>query len=332
MLAFVDVFDDSLILARTKMILTPLKLKNPWLIAVWPGVGNVAISAGYYLMAKLRMSYLADFSGDETPESTPAHVKDGMIQPLQQPANRLFVWHDPSETHDIVLFVGESHSQRGDVGFSRRLMNFAKKLGVERVFTFAAVATSQMLPAEETGVSGVINDKASLVDLEQMDIRPFNEGTIDGPIAVLLTVAAEMNVPGVGLLGEIPRVFLRIPCPRASLSILEKFKGIANLDLDTTELAEHCRTTDEKIDEILDRVQHAIDEDISQLVDGEMQIIKQNPLDADERRRIEKLFSEAERDRAKGYELKQELDRLDAFDAYEDRFLDLFGDSGTGET
>jgi hypothetical protein len=32
-----------------------LKLNQPWLVAVWPGMGHVAISAGYYLMAKLGM-------------------------------------------------------------------------------------------------------------------------------------------------------------------------------------------------------------------------------------------------------------------------------------
>ena len=42
-----------------------IKLKNPWLVAVWPGMGNVAISAGYYLMAKLGMHLLAEFPARE---------------------------------------------------------------------------------------------------------------------------------------------------------------------------------------------------------------------------------------------------------------------------
>ena len=33
-----------------------LKFNKPWLVAVWPGMGHVAISAGYYLMAKLGMT------------------------------------------------------------------------------------------------------------------------------------------------------------------------------------------------------------------------------------------------------------------------------------
>lgn len=44
----------------------------------------------------------------------------------------------------------------------------------------------------------------------------------------------------------------------------------------------------------------------------------------EDERHIERLFHEASRDRAKAYELKQELDRLGVFRDYEDRFLDLF--------
>lgn len=38
------------------------KLKHPWLVAVWPGMGHIALSAGYYLLAKLGMHQLAEFT------------------------------------------------------------------------------------------------------------------------------------------------------------------------------------------------------------------------------------------------------------------------------
>jgi hypothetical protein len=31
------------------------KLVHPWLVAVWPGMGNVALNAAFYLLAKLEM-------------------------------------------------------------------------------------------------------------------------------------------------------------------------------------------------------------------------------------------------------------------------------------
>jgi hypothetical protein len=42
------------------------------------------------------------------------------------------------------------------------------------------------------------------------------------------------------------------------------------------------------------------------------------------RRHIEQLFKQTERDRSTVAELKAELDRLDLFKEYEDRFLGLF--------
>ena len=42
------------------------------------------------------------------------------------------------------------------------------------------------------------------------------------------------------------------------------------------------------------------------------------------RERIERLFTEAAKDRSKAFELKRELDRLGLFKDYENRFLDLF--------
>jgi len=41
------------------------RLDRPWLIAAWPGMGHVALSAGYYLISKLDMNQFAELSADE---------------------------------------------------------------------------------------------------------------------------------------------------------------------------------------------------------------------------------------------------------------------------
>jgi hypothetical protein len=51
-------------------------------------------------------------------------------------------------------------------------------------------------------------------------------------------------------------------------------------------------------------------------------------MDPADRDRIERLFRQAVKDRAKAYELKRELDRLELYREYEDRFLDLFKKPG----
>ena len=53
-------------------------------------------------------------------------------------------------------------------------------------------------------------------------------------------------------------------------------------------------------------------------------------LSAEDRSRIETLFTQTAKDRAKAFELKQLLDKLGVFREYEDRFLDLFRKTGGG--
>jgi proteasome assembly chaperone (PAC2) family protein len=299
------------------------KLNNPWLVAVWPGMGHVAISAGYYLMAKLGMELLAEFSPAELFDVESVEVKQGVIEPVQRPRSRLFVWRDPDERRDIVVFIGEAQPQSGKYAFCHRLIEFAKELGVERVFTFAAMAT-QMHPEHEARVFAAATDGATLAELEPLELELLEGGQISGLNGILLGAAAEAGLPGACLLGEMPHIFLQFPFPKASLAVLETFKSLARLEVDTAELREQAQAVEQKLGEILDRVQHemghppAVDEDYSPEPPEEPR------LSAEDEARIEELFRQAEDNRAKAYELKQELDRCDVFKDYEDRFLDLF--------
>src|SRR5438552_18290023 len=117
------------------------KLTQPWLVAVWPGMGQVAISAGYYLMAKLGMHGLAEFSPRELFDVEHVEVKKGSIRSGRLPRSRFFSWQDPHGERDIVVFIGEAQPPIGRYAFCQRLLEFAADLGVERVVTFAAMAT-----------------------------------------------------------------------------------------------------------------------------------------------------------------------------------------------
>ena len=118
-----------------------LKLHDPWLVAVWPGMGQVAISAGYYLMAKLGMHLLTEFPAHELFDVEHVEVKDGLIRTGRLPRSRLFVWKCPQCRHDVVLFIGDAQPSKGRYGFCHRLIEFVQDLGVETVYTFAAMAT-----------------------------------------------------------------------------------------------------------------------------------------------------------------------------------------------
>jgi proteasome assembly chaperone (PAC2) family protein len=301
-----------------------LQLNHPWLVAIWPGMGNVALNAGIYLLAKLNMSMVAELEANHLFDLDQVEVKEGIIQKGQRPRNRFFVWTDPNKVHDIVVFLGEVQPPIGKFHFCRQLIAYAKELGVERVFTFAAMAT-QMHPEQPSRVFGASTDAKSLEELKRLELEILQNGNIGGLNGVLLGAAAESGLRGTCLLGEIPHIFSQFPFPKASLAILEVFTTISGFELDFTEMAEQAKMMEEQLGELLARVEQTY----SQHLSGEGEEYTPEPIEEEKispanQERIEKLFEQAARDRSKAFELKQELDRLSVFKDYEDRFLDLF--------
>jgi len=303
-----------------------LRLNNPWLVAVWPGMGHVAISAGYYLMAKLGMHLLAELSAQELFDVEHVEVKGGLIHTGRIPRSRFFVWNDPRGKHDIVVFLGEAQPPRGKYAFCLSLIEFARGLGVERVFTFAAMAT-QMHPKADSRVFGAATDEESLAELKRLELEVLEDGHIGGLNGVVLGVAADHGLRGACLLGEMPHIFTQFPFPKASLAVLEVFTTIADIEIDFTELSEQARDMEQKLGELLAQVERAYENE--QQVPTEEETVSRSPAEEERlrpevRRRIEQLFEQAKQDRSYAYELKRELDRLNVYPEYEDRFLDLF--------
>jgi proteasome assembly chaperone (PAC2) family protein len=322
-----------------------LQLNQPWLVAVWPGMGHVALNAGVYLLSKLGMTELAEFEAGEAFDVDAVEVKGGILHPVRRPRNRFFTWTDPNKKHDLVVFVGEAQPPAGKYAFCRRVIDFAREHGVERVFTFAAMAT-QMHPAHESRVFGAATDKTNLDELKRLELDVLEDGQIGGLNGVLLGAAAEVGLNGACLLGEMPHIFAQVPFPKASHAILDAFITLAGIELDLTELAVVARDVEEQLGELLARVeeQYGHGTPAETESEGEQAPGAEEAEEAEEeagepaaaphprpaasrsaeRGRIEELFEVAAKDRSKAFELKQELDRLGLFKQYEDRFLDLF--------
>jgi proteasome assembly chaperone (PAC2) family protein len=292
-------------------------------------MGHVALNAGVYLLAKLGMTAVAEFEVGELFDVDQVEVKQGVIQTVRKPRNRFFVWTDPNREHDLVVFLGEAQPPVGKYQFCRQVIGYARELGVERVFTFAAMAT-QMHPEHRSRVFGATTDPAGLGELQQLELELLEDGQIGGLNGVLLAAAAEAGLRGACLLGEMPHIFAQLPFPKASLAILEVFTTIAGIDLDLGELADQAKSVEQQLGDLLARVEAQYrrqsgggDEDEDEPVGLQPEPDEDEEQHVD-RGRIEELFAEAARDRSKAFELKRELDRLGLFKEYEDRFLDLF--------
>jgi uncharacterized protein len=131
-----------------------------------------------------------------------------------------------------------------------------------------------------------------------------------------------------------PHIFQQLPFPKASLAVLEAFSTIVNIQIDLSELSEQAKEVELKLGELLEKVKEALEEppdeegvEEGEPVDFEPAAVEDGPT-SDDRDHIEKLFRQARANRTKAYELKRELDRLQLYREYEDRFLDLFKSPG----
>jgi hypothetical protein len=284
----------------------------------------VALNAGVYLLAKLSMSIIAEFEVEELFDVDHVEVKDGIIQTGRRPRSRMFLWTDPKEKHDLVVFLGEAQPPVGKYTFCRQLLAHARQIGVERIFTFAAMAT-QMHPEHRSRIFGAATDQESLEELKRLELEVLEDGHIGGLNGVLLGAAAEEGLRGACLLGEMPHIFSQLPFPKASLAILEAFTTMADVDLDLGELSEQARATEQQLGEILARVEQSFgQQEVEEEQGYGREAVEEEKVHATDKQRIERLFEQSARDRSKAFELKQELDRLGVFKEYEDRFLDLF--------
>jgi proteasome assembly chaperone (PAC2) family protein len=304
-----------------------LKLNQPWLVAVWPGMGNVALNAGVYLLAKLGMTGIAEFESGDLFDIEHVEVKNGLIQAPRRPRNRFFAWKAPQGGRDLVVFLGEAQPPLGKYPLCRQIARYARELGVERVFTFAAMAT-RMHPGQPSRVFAAATDAAGLEELKRLDLEVIEDGNIGGLNGVLLGVAAESGLRGACVLGEMPHIFSQLPFPKASLAILEVFSTLTGIELDFAELSEQAQTTEQQLGELLERVEQEFGQaslpEPGETSAGPEPALEEDAPDPAIRDRITALFERAKKDRTKAFELKRELDRLGLFKEYEDRFLDLF--------
>lgn len=305
-------------------------LRHPWLLAAWPGMGGVAVIAAAYLVRSLDMDEVLEIPGRDYFDIQNIEVSRGIAQPPRFPRGVFYEWRNPNAERDLLVFVGEAQPTRNAAQLCQTIIEYAKSRGVERVVTFASMAT-QLAPSDPSRVHGVATDPDLLGELRRLEVAPLKEGQIGGLNGVLLAASHEEDVPAECIMAEIPYFAAGAPNPKAAKSALETFCALADLHIDLAELEEQGRLVDEQLEELLERMKEATRQEHeksefeeSAFMDPDAEEEPEEKLDYASRQRIERLFDEAKQDRSKALQLKEELDRLGVFDQYEDRFLDLF--------
>lgn len=306
-------------------------LLNPWLVAAWPGMGSVALTAASYLVSKLGGRLVQTIVKREYFDINTVAIEEGVVQRSTQPKSTLHaIQGSPGSGRDLLVFLGEAQPSHKGYEFCHEIIDVALSRGVRRIVTFAAMATP-IQPTAAPRVFGVASESGLLPLLKRHNVGVLKEGQISGLNGVLLAAAAERGVEAFCLLGELPFFAVGIPNPKASLAVLQAFSRIAGVEVELGELEEQARMVERGLVELLERASRPNVQDPSESPGDDAPAIPEPPAEPEPDRpsaavlaRIEDLFRRARSDKAHALKLKSELDKLGLFKQFEDRFLDLF--------
>jgi hypothetical protein len=293
----------------------------PLMFAAWTGAGNVGILSIDYLRRKLNAHLFAqiDMSAFITPDSI--SVTGGVASFPAAPQSVFYHHHNP----DIVIFESNAHvGGKNDVEVMKAILGLAQRLETPRIYTAAALPLS-MSHTDPSKTLFAANNASLIPELMDRGLEPMTQGAISGLNGLMLGFAAKSGIDAVCLLSTIPSYAGSLTYPKGATSVVGAIGELTGAQICMDELDAHARSVEPMFDHIEGKLRdfyagadtHSTEENAVERVDH--QEVPKYIME-----RIERLFESAATDRAKAGELKNELDKWNLYELYENRFLDLF--------
>ncbi len=305
------------------------RLKDPYLICAWPGMGEVAFKAAQYLVDKLKAEEFAEIEPGDFFYLTGNVVQEGILSLPQLPYSKFYFWKNKSGKNDLIILISSAQPDLARAqDYCNRIITLAKGFKVKTVIGFAAMPQ----PIEHTQQPGVwfsATSRELCGNLKKYNLNLLYEGQISGMNGLFLGIAKKEGFRGFCLLGEIPLYAIQIENPKASHALLKALSQILNIQLDFSGLIEQVNIIEGEIEKLLEYLKLGSQGQSGPIGEDEIEKIKKTlsqltKLPASMKEKIDKLFEQARQDITKANELKLELDKWNVYKEYEDRFLDLF--------
>ena len=319
------------------------RLKSPYLIVAWPGMGEVAVTAANYLINELKAQEFAQISPGEFFYSTGSIISSGILEIPLLPQGKFYFWKNPATkressannsgkkivAHDLIIFLSNAQPDlsRAD-SYAKIIINLAKDLKVESIVSLASMpqATDH---TQKSAVWFVATDQKTKESLKKINFNILQEGQISGMNGLFLGLAKIAGLKGFCLLGDIPLYTIQIENPKASAAVLQALVKILNIQINLQPLIEQAHTMENEINKLLEYLKLGSGGQSGPIGDEEVELIKKTlsqltKLPVSIKEKIEKLFEESRENISRAGQLKVELDKWNVYKEYEDRFLDLF--------
>jgi uncharacterized protein (TIGR00162 family) len=216
-------------------------LRNPTLIAAWPGMGMLARMSADYLIQQLDAKQFAEIRSP----SNDIYFKDGMGK-LSQYRHRFYYWN--GKQSDLIVCSGEIQPQSLTElkELANQVLDVAEEFGAKRVYTFAAVPNPRDVKPR---VFGVVNKPELGEFLREKGVQLVSgDGRITGLNGLLIGIAQQRKMEGICLLCEIR--YLDIPQPRSAQTVLNTLTNILGIEIDLSELERQAEEMEQKIEKI----------------------------------------------------------------------------------
>lgn len=319
-------------MTRTARFSKLIRLNSPFLVAAWPGMGEVAYTTALHLIRKLGAQEFCSIDGSKYFYPSGIKVNKGIASRMPIPENKFFFWQDKAKNIELIIFLCSAQPDLAQSEeYANLILDICSKVcrQIKCVFTFAALPAT-IEHVQKPKIFAAATSKIFLPRLKSAGIELINKSQVSGMNGLFIGAAKQRFVDGICLLSEVPLYTVQIENPRAAIEIIEKFSKLINIKVDISKLYKDAEQMEGQINSFIEYFKdslHASEEQpISQ---EELERIKHalsqyTKLPNSAKMQIEKLFDEAKRDLSKAKELKVELDKWHIYSEYEDRFLDLF--------
>jgi len=227
--------------------------KNCSMIASWPGIGDVSLTAARYLVEKLNAVEIGEIEPVKFFEPVGVTVKDNVVESPRFPESKFYYWQSARAGKGLVIFIGEEQPAFKGYELVNCVLDVAQRLKVARVYSCAAAVT-RIHHSEEMKVWGAATNSDLVEELNKHNVILRGNLRIAGLNGLILGMAQERGMEGVCLLGEVPAYATQIANPKASLAVLGILTKMLGVTVDLADLGHLAERVDEEMDRIAKRV------------------------------------------------------------------------------
>jgi len=246
------------------------QLKNPILVASWPGIGNIGLIAVDTLRATLEAEEFAEIEPWDFFYPRRVEIRKGVLEYLEFPGSKFYFKTIGGK--DFIFFVGEEQPTEGGRVYAQGkkayqmanlVVDMADRFKCRRIYTSGAavslthhtikprvwaVPNSERLIHETRGYENTI----LMSDIEGRG----GHGTITGLNGLLLGVAKKRGFDAICLMGEIPVYLQGLPLsyPKASRSVLEVLSRSVQIEVSLDRLNELDEKVERGIEEFYQQI------------------------------------------------------------------------------